>query len=109
MVYKGIRKLKGDPIPLKSQVDSYLWSVKSYLAFVAEIVGRQRSRQVKHDMHAESELLKPDESNFVQEKEKQKLLEEHDAAVTKRLSDLEAELRKNSLLYNMSTIRGGEL
>ncbi|XP_057248944.1 uncharacterized protein LOC130590498 [Beta vulgaris subsp. vulgaris] len=94
MVYKGIQNLKGDPRPLKHKVDSYFWSVKTYLALEAEVAGRQRSEQVEHDMRAQSELLKQAESDFVKEQEKQKLLEEHDATVTKRVSDLEAELQK---------------
>uniref|UniRef100_A0A803LR37 Uncharacterized protein n=1 Tax=Chenopodium quinoa TaxID=63459 RepID=A0A803LR37_CHEQI len=46
MVYRGIQNLKGDPAPLKRKVESYVCSVKSYLALEEAAAKRQRSKQV---------------------------------------------------------------
>uniref|UniRef100_A0A803MBR9 Aminotransferase-like plant mobile domain-containing protein n=1 Tax=Chenopodium quinoa TaxID=63459 RepID=A0A803MBR9_CHEQI len=94
MVYRGIQNLKGDPAPLKRKVESYVCSVKSYLALEEAAAKRQRSEQVTRDILAQSEFLKQAESNLAIEQKRQEQLKEQDALVTKRVEDLEAELTK---------------
>uniref|UniRef100_A0A803M8C4 Aminotransferase-like plant mobile domain-containing protein n=1 Tax=Chenopodium quinoa TaxID=63459 RepID=A0A803M8C4_CHEQI len=114
MVYRCIQNLKGDPAPLKRKVESYVCSVKSYLALEDAEAKRQRSEQVKRDILAQSEVLKQD---LADEQKRQEQLKEQDALVTKRVEDLEAELTKaceeknrltDDLLTNKESIKSIE-
>lgn len=94
MVYKGIQQLRGDPSLLKRKVDSYVWSVKSYLALEEAAAKRQRSDQVEREIHAQAEVIRQVESDFAEARERQKQLEEQDVAITKKINSLEVELKE---------------
>ncbi|KNA23094.1 hypothetical protein SOVF_027810, partial [Spinacia oleracea] len=94
MVYKGIQQLRGYPSLLKCKVDSYVLSVKYYLALEEAGAKRQRSEQVEREIHAQAEVIRQVESDFAEARERQKQLEEQDVAITKKIDSLEVELKE---------------
>ncbi|KAK9750451.1 hypothetical protein RND81_02G197800 [Saponaria officinalis] len=92
--YRTIRHLKGDPTPLREQVDSYVGAVNAYLILEKLAAEHRRSEDAEQGIVLQHQKL-DDAKRFLTEADEERLAiaAEH-SAVTSKIADLEAELTK---------------
>lgn len=92
-VYKGIEYLKGDPSPLKKQVERYVGVVDAYLTLERSATKRKRSEEVEKDIATQTERVRQIDLDLTELQRQEEALTVKQSNSKRKINDLEIELR----------------